>query len=303
MTSSLTESKKTVAILAPTGMLGSAVYSVLKDKYNLILVLRDENKLQLLDKAYGEVKNHKVFKFDLNSIYQDFVNKFEGSSSSPALLKLLKAIDRADYIINCIGITIPFSLKDPAITFFINSAFPHLLASFLKEKLIHITTDCVFSGVEGFPYNENSPKTPVDIYGLSKSLGEPASCLTLRTSIIGRELEGFTGLLEWFLQQNGKKIKGFINHIWNGITTKEYGKICDKIISNPDKFPRQGIYHVFSTTISKYEMLLKFREKYNIDCDIQPDHSQKLNRTLSTVYDFNTKFQIPSFDEMLSELN
>ncbi|MDD5639176.1 MAG: NAD-dependent dehydratase, partial [Candidatus Pacebacteria bacterium] len=125
---------------------------------------------------------------------------------------------------------------------------------------------------------------------------------TIRTSIIGRELEGFTGLLEWFLNQKEKSITGFANHFWNGITTEQFGKICDKIISHPEKYPKTGLYHVFSTTVSKYEMLLKFKEKYNIGCEIKKDEEQKLNRTLSTIYDFNEKLNIPSFDQMMEEL-
>lgn len=292
---------KTVAILGATGMLGNGVYNVLKDKHRLLLVVRDPATIKLLEKRYGGTKEHRVFVFDLNEIYDDFYKKFS-EPDSPALLRLLSALQEADYVINCIGITIPNALKDPANTFFINTAIPHLLARRLGEKLIHITTDCVFNGIAGFPYNEKSPKTPVDIYGLSKALGEPTECLTLRTSIIGRELSGFTGLLEWFLQQKEKTITGFTQHFWNGITTKQFGKICVAIIENPERFPRAGLHHIFSTTLSKYDMLLKFREKYNLDCEIMRDDSKTLNRTLATAYDFNQQLAIPSFDEMLAEL-
>ncbi|MDD5639175.1 MAG: NAD-dependent dehydratase, partial [Candidatus Pacebacteria bacterium] len=82
----------------------------------------------------------------------------------------------------------------------------------------------------------------------------------------------------------------------------QFGKICDEIISNPGKYPKTGLYHIFSTTVSKYEMLLKFKEKYGINCKIKKDEEQKINRTLSTIHDFNNKLNIPSFDEMLKEL-
>jgi dTDP-4-dehydrorhamnose reductase len=291
---------KKVLLLGATGMLGSAVYDVLKDKYNLVISVRNKNKRDLLDKAYGGIKNHKVVEFDASFLYQEFVEK-KGYPSN-YLSNFLKDIGEVDYVINAIGITIPYSLENQALTFFINGAFPHMLANIFGKKLIHITTDCVYNGKEGFPYDENSLKTSVDIYGLSKSLGEPTNSLTIRTSIIGREIEGFTGLLEWFLHQKEKSITGFANHYWNGITTKQFGKICDEIMTNPKKYPQTGLYHVFSTTISKYEMLLKFKEKYNIDCDIRKDEEQKLNRTLSTIYDFNKKLNIPSFDKMIEEL-
>lgn len=291
---------KKVLLLGAAGMLGNGVYSVLQDKYNLILTVRNAKERQLLERAYPLVKNHRVDELDLEFLYNDYYNK--NGYPGEYLTNFLNKVGDVDYVINAIGITIPFSLKNPAMTFFINSSFPHILANIFGPKLIHITTDCVFNGKEGFPYDENSPKTPVDIYGLSKSLGEPTNCLTLRTSIVGRELQGFTGFLEWFLQQKGKRIRGFANHFWNGITTKEFGKVCDRIMSNPEKYPKTGLYHIFSTTLSKYEMLVKFKEKFGIDCEIERDEGPKLNRTLTTVYDFNKRLNIPSFDEMLKEL-
>lgn len=292
--------KRKVVILGATGMLGSAVYGVLKDKYDLILAVRSKDKVNLLNKAHGEVDSHKVVELDTSRIYQGFLDK----SGYPGdyLQSFLKEIADAEYVINAIGITIPFSMRNEPLTVFINGAFPHLLAREMGEKLIHITTDCVFNGKDGFPYNEKSPKTPADLYGLSKSLGEPMGCITIRTSIIGRELDGFTGLLEWFLSQKGKEINGFANHYWNGITTKQFGKICDEIMSNPDKYPKSGLYHVFSSTVSKYEMVKKFEEKYNTGVKINKDENAKLNRTLSTIYDFNDKLNIPPFDEMVDDL-
>lgn len=291
---------KRVLILGATGMLGSAVYGVLKDKYELILTVRNKDKIELLEKAYGGTKNHKVLEFDAAKVYEDFVNK--KGYPGEYLSGFLKETGQIDYAVNAIGITIPFVMKDPALTFFINGGLPHILAGIFGEKLIHITTDCVFNGKEGFPYNESSLKTPVDIYGLSKSLGEPTNCLTLRTSIIGRELEGFTGLLEWFLQQEDKEINGFAEHYWNGITTKQFGKICDEIMSYPENYPQTGLYHIFSTTVSKYEMLLKFKEKFGINCVIKENRENKLNRTLATVKDLNSKLKIPSFYKMIAEL-
>lgn len=281
-------------------MLGSAIYDALKDKYNLILSFRNLDDSILLDEKYGGVDGHRKEELDLQFVYQDHLDK--KGPYGPYLNSFLEKVGEVDYVINAIGVTIPFSLKDPGMTFFINSAFPHILSGIFKDRLIHITTDCAYNGKEGFPYDENSLKTPVDIYGLSKSLGEPADCLTLRTSIIGRELNGFTGLLEWFLQQKDKTINGFTQHFWNGITTKEFGRICDKIMQSRQKYPESGIFHIFSTTISKYEMLLKFQEKYNINCEIIPDDSTKLNRTLGTIYPLGSQLQIPSFDQMLKEM-
>ena len=289
--------KKRVLILGATGMLGSAVYDFLKDKYNLILAVRNRDKVGLLEKAYGGTQNHQIVDFDAIKVYEDFLNKkgYPGEYLSDFLNK----VGDIDYAINAVGITIPFSLKNPTSTLFINGALPHILVQKFGEKLIHITTDCIYNGQEGFPYDENSPKTPVDLYGKSKSLGEPENCLTLRTSIIGRELEPSGNLLEWFLQQDGKEINGFSRHFWNGITAKQFAKVCDQIISQPEKYPQTGIYHIFSNPVSKYEMLLKFKEKFGVNCKINEDSVPELNRVLTTVKELNGILNIPSFDEMI----
>ncbi len=291
---------KNVLILGATGMLGSAAYGVLKDRYNLILSALDKEKIGLLEEKYGGTKNHQAIEFDVMKIYDDFLEK--KGYPSDYFLSFMKKIGDVDYVINAIGITIPYSLKDTTATFFINSAFPHILASYFGEKLIHITTDCVYDGKEGYPYSEKSLKSPVDVYGISKSLGEPNNALTIRTSIIGEELEGFNSLLEWFLKQKNQTINGFAEHYWNGVTTKEFGNICDRIISNPEKYPKTGIYHVFSTIVSKYEMLLSFKQKFNINCVIEKESNNKINRTLSTIHEFNSLLKIPTFREMINEL-
>ena len=292
--------KKKVIVLGATGMLGGAVYSVLKNKYSLVLTVKDLEEVKLLDKAYGGVEKHQTKNFDLDFIYQDYIDK--KSFSRSYLNSFLNEVGDIDYVINAIGVTIPFSLKNPAVTFFINSAFPHIMANIFGYKFIHITTDCVYDGKKDYPYNEKSIKTPLDIYGLSKSLGEPQNCLTLRTSIFGRELSSFTGLLEWFLKQEGKTISGFTNHFWNGITAKEFGFVCDKIIFSPDKYPKTGLYHIFSDKVSKHDMLLSFKKKYNVSCEIKENSKPQTNRTLSTIYDFNSQLEIPSFAKMLEDL-
>lgn len=294
--------KKTVAILGPTGMLGSMVYNVLKEKYNLILVLRNKEEIPKLESLYGQTSKHRVYEFDFNWIYQDYLKGFKDLTRSPNFQNFLNNVGQVDALINCVGIIIPHSLKDPVNTLFINSALPHILSSVFKDKMIHPTTDCVFNGLAGFPYDESSPHSPTDLYGLSKSLGEPKDCLTLRTSFVGPEVTGFVSLLEWFKKQSGQTIKGFRQHFWNGITTKEFGKICDKIIENREQYPQNSLFHIFSDTLSKYDMLLKFREKYNIDCEIIPDDSTGVNRTLATIRELKPQLQIPSFDEMLKEL-
>lgn len=292
---------KKVLILGASGMLGSGIYSVLKDKYDLVLSFRDLSMVKLLDQKYGGVDRYQIEKFDLNLLYDDYRQR--KGYESLYFKDFLKRVGDIDCVINAIGVITPHALKDPAMTFFANSAFPFILSNIFKEKLIHITTICSFNGKEGYPYDEKSPKSPEDVYDLSKSLGEPTECLTLRSSMVGKELREFKGLLEWFLQQEGKTINGFTKYIWNGLTTKEFGNICYKIIENRERYPLNGIYHIFADSISKYDMLLKFREKYNIKCEIVPDDTVKINRTLSTIYPLCSQLEIPSFDEMLKDYN
>jgi dTDP-4-dehydrorhamnose reductase len=148
---------KRIAIIAPTGMLGSGVYTVLKDNYYLILVYRDEKKIRLLEKIYGKNDGDKIC-FDIKKIYND-ISKFE---------KLTKQIGPVDAVINCAGIINKYANKNIVDTFFINSVFPQMLSQKYKEKLIHITTDCVFDGVSNFPYTEKSTLSAMNAYGISK---------------------------------------------------------------------------------------------------------------------------------------
>jgi dTDP-4-dehydrorhamnose reductase len=208
----------------------------------------------------------------------------------------------ADYVINCVGVTIPFSQKDPAKTVYVNAVFPHILADWYKDRLIHITTDCVYSGTDGKgPYTEFATTSAQNLYGLSKSLGEPKDAITIRTSIIGRETHGFTGLLEWFLREANSKgiVEGYTQHLWNGVTTKEFGKICRKLMNCNHP---AGLYHVHSTDILKYEMLLAFKKKYKLDCVIQPVDGSVCDRRLRTIHSLCESLDIPSFEEMIEEM-
>ncbi len=295
--------KKTVALLAPTGMLGSMLYKEFKDKYRLILVYRDPKKLAILNRSYGGIRKHKRVRYDLATLYDDYIDGFSTATIGQRAKKLISAIGKVDAVINCAGITKPHSLKDPVVTMFINGALPHVLSTIFGEKLIQITTDCAFSGVSGAPYDEDSPKTPNDLYGLSKSLGEPQGSLVLRTSIFGPEIYGHTMLLDWFLGQEGKTVSGFTNHLWNGVTTKEFARVCDLIIRRRKSFPKAGLFHIFSTSVSKYDMLVAFRKKYGVKVTIQKTRAAyAVDRRLKTEYSLCKNLTIPSFARMLSEL-
>jgi len=273
-------------------MIGNGIYSILKDKHSLILIYRNKDNLKLLEKKHGSTKKHRLINFDISTL---IANPY-------GFKNLVKKIGKIDIIINCAGIINKYSDQDVLKTFFINSVFPTILSQEYKDKLINITTDCVFNGKDGFPYTEKSLLSVYDSYGVSKWLGEPKESLVLRTSTIGNEIANFTGLLEWAKKQKGKTIKGFANQYWSGITNTEMGKICNKIIQNRKSFPKNGVYHIFGEKISKYEMLKKFNKKYNLNCKILKDTKVKCNRTLATIYKVNQKLKIPNFNQMLNEL-
>jgi dTDP-4-dehydrorhamnose reductase len=290
-------------------MLGNAVYKVLRDKYDLTITARDKDKLRLLGlpvtyesvNGVGEFQRpaYKFLEFDAEKMLADYTAK-RGSAYFSEFVA--KAGD-VDYVINAIGVTIPFSLKNPASTFFVNSALPYILARQYGSRLIHITTDCVYSGTDGkAPYDENSMRSPNDVYGLSKSLGEPTDCLTIRTSIIGPELSGHTGLLGWFLTnaKPGATLNGFTDHLWNGITTHQFGLVCDKLMSKGVQ--RRGLYHVFTNPVTKFEMLLAFKKRFNLDVEIKPASGNPVVRTLGTVYNLNEWLEVPTFQQMVDEL-
>ena len=292
-----------IAIFGPTGMLGNAVYGVLGKQHELILLSRDQEKLTLLDEAYGGVAKHRFVRFDVAELYQDYLDGFSTLHQSPKARALFEAIGDVDGIVNAVGVIKPYSTKDPAMTLFINGAFPHILAAQYGSKLIQITTDCAYSGLEGAPYTEESPKSPNDLYGLSKALGEPLErSLVLRTSIIGPELHSKVSLIEWFKKQEGATIKGFTNHFWNGITTKQFGKICNTIISDRKAWPMTGLYHIFSNDVSKFDMVQTFKKKYGINVTIEAATPDPVDRRLGTVKDLCKKLQIPTFQEMLADL-
>jgi len=209
-----------------------------------------------------------------------------------------------DYVLNCIGITKPFMLPDIVAAIKINSIFPHTLADWCNSKdmkLIHITTDCVYSGNAG-KYTEGVLHDALDDYGKSKSLGEcPDKAMVLRTSIIGEELHKDAFLVAWAKSQKGKTISGFSTHLWNGITTNYYAKACDEIIKN--NYYGHGLSHIFAEDdVTKLEMMHIFDEKYDLGMTIEEKQPAKCDRTLRSDKDLCKKLGIPTVKQMIMEM-
>jgi len=268
-----------ILILGSTGMLGSSVYYELSKNKNYSCSITHRNE---------EVKLNK------ESIFFDALK-----TNEKAIVKLLSGYD---YVVNCIGVIKPFMHTDIKSSIEINSLLPHMLAKAANSvgaKLLHITTDCVFSGADG-GYHENSIHDCLDEYGKSKSLGEPTNdAMVIRTSIIGNEIHKNASLIAWVLSMNGEKINGFTNHTWNGITTNTFGKVCSQIIDR--KLYEQGLFHVFSPdSLTKYELLKSICLNYNLNIDIVPHATeQKIDRTLSTQKMLASKLEIDTIDNQI----
>jgi len=266
-----------VLILGSTGMLGHMVYYYLKENsgYEIVdIVFR--NKL------------HE------GSIICDLSDKEKTE-------RLIEYIAPA-YIINCVGVLINRSNNNPANAIYINSYLPHQLeqiADRINATLIHISTDCVFSGKKG-GYIESDEKDGKDTYAKSKGLGEVISDnhLTLRTSIIGPELKkNGEGLFHWFMLQSGD-INCFVKAIWSGVTTLELSKVIKQALIQDVK----GLYHVTNgTPINKFVLCNLFKEvmvKDNII--IHPIDGKCVNKSfIDTRKDI--KYNIVSYEDMMME--
>lgn len=216
--------------------------------------------------------------------------------------RIVPLFTKGDVVINCVG-AIPqrgaYSKHDFVL---INSAFPHFLSEFCIENglhFIHATTDCVFSG-SGHNYDEKSLHTAEDIYGKSKSLGEPAEATIIRTSIIGEELFNKKSLLEWVKSNKGNTVDGYTNHIWNGITCLEFAKICANVISTDNYW--KGVKHIHSPGfVNKRELVQLISDIYNLNITVNPVAPGLRNdKTLMSVRD-DIKYNLVSLEYQLTE--
>ncbi len=167
-----------------------------------------------------------------------------------------------------------------------------------KIKLIHISTDCVYSGKKG-NYLEDDLHDPVDIYGKTKSLGEPINCMTIRTSIIGEENNNNKSLVEWVKKQKNKKINGYLNHKWNGLTAKHLSEIIVKIIEK--KLFREKLVHIYSEKpVNKYQLIKYINERFKLNCKIKKYlHKNSINRSLNSTNNYSKNLRIHSIQKQI----
>jgi dTDP-4-dehydrorhamnose reductase len=196
-----------------------------------------------------------------------------------------RAIEKVDpgVVVNCIGVVKQTAAaSDPLSSIEVNALFPHKLARLCRladARLIHLSTDCVFSGRKG-NYAETDTPDAEDLYGRTKLLGEVTGegCLTIRTSMIGRELCGTQGLLEWFLSQRGRRVRGFKGSVFSGFTTDALAGIIADVIAEHRNL--SGVWHVASEPINKFYLLALIKKTYAIDIEIEPDEDFKCDRSL-----------------------
>ena len=273
-----------ILILGAYGMLGHKLFLTLSKKFDLFATCRSFHK-----KWSHILPKERLFA----DVHADNFNSVIGAVESVA----------PDVVINCIGIVKQLdAAKDPIIAITINALFPHHLALICKNagaRLIHFSTDCVFNGVRR-NYTEDDPSDANDLYGRTKFLGELSlpHCVTLRTSIIGHELNGRLGLIDWFLSQEGK-VRGFTQAIYTGFPTVEMARIiAEYVIPNEEL---SGVYQVSSSPISKYELLRLVADQYNKRIEIEPYAKFSCDRSLDSIrFRAATGYRPPSWEELVT---
>ncbi len=281
-----------ILVLGVTGMLGHKMFQRLSERFSDVFGTSRDMVSSPRFQNVALLQNERVLQGVDAAAWSD-------------LERLLRQL-RPDYIVNCIGIIKQRkTARDPIPSLLINSLLPHRLAEVAREwngRLIHFSTDCVFSGRKG-AYREDDPSDAEDLYGRTKFLGEVASsnALTLRTSIIGRELAEFRSLVEWFLAQRGKRIQGYQKALYSGVTTNYLAGLVSNVI---EAYPNlHGLYQVASEPISKYELLCLIRDVFQLNIEIQPVDGEVCDRTLrADRFLAATGYRCPSWPELIAEL-
>lgn len=259
---------KKILILGASGMLGSTMARYFFEKTDVDVT--------------GTVRSISSLRFFSESLTDRMITGVDVENSDHLLQVFSKV--KPDFVINCVGLVKQLeSSNDPLSAVPINSLFPHRLAHLsaaVDARLIHISTDCVFSGKEGM-YNEDSVPDALDMYGRSKLIGEVDydNAITLRTSLIGHELCGARSLINWFLSQEGA-VKGYKNAIFSGLPTVELARVIYKYVLPAPEL--RGLYHLSADPISKYELLSLVAEIYEKKIEVIPDESLVIDRSLDS---------------------
>lgn len=280
-----------ILVLGVTGMLGSMVFRHLSSdqRYKVWGTLRNAGGLR-----HFPLETHSHLISNVDVLDQD------------GLVGVLERV-RPDVVINCVGLIKQLAdAKDPLSALPINAMLPHRLAklcALADARLVHISTDCVFSGRKGL-YSENDISDAQDLYGKSKFIGElhdSEQAITLRTSIIGHELSSNASLIDWFLAQNGS-VKGYSKAIFSGLPTVELARVIkDYVLPSPQL---HGLYHVSVEPVDKDTLLRIVAQVYGKQIEIIPDGQVCIDRSLdSTRFRLAVGYTPPTWPELIRQMN
>lgn len=280
-----------ILVLGITGMLGNAMLRVLsKSPTNDVwATARDKTAGDYFDASLAAHIIHGIDMFD-----------------EAALAALFDRV-KPDAVVNCIGLVKQLAdANEPLHAIPINALLPHRLAALCathRARLIHISTDCVFSGKKG-NYVETDFPDADDLYGRSKLLGEVVAsphAITLRTSIIGHELKGQHSLISWFLAQN-TSVKGFTKAIFSGLSTDELARVVrDVVLPRPEL---HGLYHVAAQPINKFDLLSLVAKTYHKDIEIIADAQLSIDRSLNAKrFHDATDYTPPEWSELIERMH
>ncbi|CEK10239.1 dTDP-4-dehydrorhamnose reductase family protein [Legionella hackeliae] len=280
-----------ILVLGVTGMLGRAAYQVFQETgdYEVWGTLRHSRNLEHFPK-----QTHSRLICDLDILNQDF------------LLGVFEQV-QPELIINCVGLIKQYSTaNDPLIVLPINSLFPHRLAKLCAvtdARLIHVSTDCVFSGSKG-DYREDDLSDALDLYGKSKFIGELSDyphAITVRTSLIGHELSSNRSLIDWFLAQK-EQVYGYKNAVFSGFPVVELARIMRDYIA-PNK-ELVGLYHVAANPINKYDLLTLVSEIYGKQIKIIPEENMVIDRSLNAArFNAKTGYTPPKWPKLVETMH
>lgn len=276
-----------ILVLGVTGMLGNAVFRVFGADAE--------------HEVWGTVRSSAALKYFPQQCHASLVTGLDVLDQD-ALISVMAKV-RPDAVINCVGLIKQLAdAKDPLTALPINAMLPHRLARLCAlsgARLIHVSTDCVFSGHKG-NYLESDLSDAEDLYGKSKYIGElhdQPHAITLRTSIIGHELNSSYALVDWFLDQQGS-VKGFSRAIFSGVPTVELARVMkDFVLPRPEL---NGLYHVAAEPIAKFDLLSLVAKQYGKSIEIRPDSTLVIDRSLNGErFRQATGYQSPSWPKLI----
>jgi len=280
-----------ILVLGASGMIGSAIFRVLSNESAY--------------EVYGSIRSIRWKEF-FNEEQLKHLIVCSDILDQTALVRIFTEV-RPNVVINCIGLTKHHKeAEDVLLAAPLNALLPHRLADLCKlcnARLIHISTDCIFSGCRG-NYIEADPSDAVDVYGKTKYLGEVLNypnTVTLRTSTIGHELQSSYGLLEWFLSQEGS-CTGFKKAVFSGLPNTVFAEVIrDHVIPRPSL---HGLYHVGALPIGKYDLLRLIASEYGKNIKIISNDEFSINRSLnSDLFSNITGYRAPNWSELIKSMH